>query len=86
MSPGWFNASSQGYSLDYLGSLKRPFTMTRGGYFVREKGGKAEQVYGKAMPEWRREVKQHPHSRGGQKVRHLAGHGVREAIEAGHGQ
>jgi hypothetical protein len=42
--PAWFDCSPpKGSSFDFLGSLKKPFTRTRGGYFVLQAGGKVTQ-------------------------------------------
>lgn len=54
----WFNASAaKGARFDYLGKLSRPFTMSKGGYWVQSKAGRTSQKFGEDMPEWRRAAK-----------------------------
>lgn len=51
--------------LDILGALRKPFSMTRGGYYVRREVGQesdqfghAEAVFGEAVPRWLRAAKE----------------------------
>lgn len=60
----WFNASAaKGDRFDYMGRLKAPFTMTRGGYWVQSKAGRQSQKFGEGMPDWRRLAKKSEFSR-----------------------
>lgn len=68
VTPSWFNAEATGLTLDWLGRLRRPFTMTKGGYFVRMRGGKVDQVFGEELPEWVRARKRSIYSRAGQRL------------------
>lgn len=56
--PAWFDpqaASTEQF--DYLKHCTRPFELTKGGYIVEIKEGKASQVFGEEFPTWRRELK-----------------------------
>jgi hypothetical protein len=69
VTPNWFDAqAAPGAPMDYLGRVSKPFQMDSGGYYVQVKQGKASQVHGEEVPEWRRDTKSNPHSRAG----HLA--------------
>lgn len=69
VTPSWFNAESPaGIGLDWLGKVRKPFTMTAGGYYVRWRAGKVDQVFGDALPEWIRDRKRSPYSRAGQRL------------------
>lgn len=60
----WFNSqAAKGDRFDYMGRLTKPFTMTRGGYWVQSKAGKSSQKFGEGMPDWRRSAKQAEFSR-----------------------
>jgi hypothetical protein len=64
VSAAWFNPmAAKTDQLDYMGRLTRPFTMTRGGYWVQSKAGKATQKFGEGMPEWRKAQKRSQFSR-----------------------
>jgi hypothetical protein len=49
---------------NYLKTLHEPFSMLPGGYQIQMRGGNERQVFGEAMPMWRRETKQKAFSRG----------------------
>lgn len=54
----WFNPlAARGSKLDFMGKLTKPFTLSRGGYWVQLKEGKATERFGAEMPEWLRELK-----------------------------
>jgi hypothetical protein len=77
VTPQWFNASAPtGMSLDALGSLKKPFTMTQGGYWVQMAEGKVTQRFGAELPQWVRDRKESPYSRAGQRLRNLPGQSI----------
>jgi hypothetical protein len=60
----WFNPmAAKTDKFDWMGNLKAPFTMSRGGYWVQLKGGKVTQKFGTQMPKWLREVKMSSESR-----------------------
>jgi hypothetical protein len=46
--PSWFEPFQHppGTKFDHLGLLKRPFTLTKGGYVIIKKDGKVTQIYG----------------------------------------
>lgn len=58
VTPRWFDPQARHTrGLDYLGKVSRPFTMTKGGYWVQEKEGAITQKYGEEFPEWKKELK-----------------------------
>lgn len=60
----WFNPlAARGDVFDYMGKLKAPFTMSKGGYLVQMRGGQTTEKFGEAMPEWLREVKRQSRTR-----------------------
>jgi hypothetical protein len=66
VTPSWFDAqAATGASMDYLGRVTQPFQMDQGGYYVHVKAGKPTQVFGREVPEWRRDTKSHVNSRAG---------------------
>src|SRR5262249_23507241 len=62
--PAYFNVDAPG-PYDHLGALKKPFSLDKGGYAIRERATKEEEKYGrrfgvefdKAMPDWQRAEK-----------------------------
>lgn len=46
--PAWFEPFNHptGTKFDHLGLLKKPFSMTKGGYMIIKKGGKVTEVFG----------------------------------------
>ena len=69
VTPSWFNAEAvKGQTLDWLGKVAKPFQMTKGGYYVRWRGGKVDQVFGAELPEWVRARKRSIYSRAGQRL------------------
>lgn len=60
----WFNPMApRGSQFDYLGKLKAPFTMSKGGYWVQTTAGRVTQKFGEQMPKWLREAKLRPNTR-----------------------
>jgi hypothetical protein len=55
LHPAWFEPFKHppGTIFDHLGLLKKPFTMTRGGYVIVKKKGKVSQRYGSKAKERR---------------------------------
>jgi hypothetical protein len=55
LHPAWFEPFKHpaGTKFDHLGLLKKPFTMTRGGYVIRKKNGKVSEVFGSRAKEMR---------------------------------
>src|SRR5262245_41797832 len=53
--PAWFEPFQHpaGTKFDHLGLLKKPFSMTKGGYVIIKKKGKVSQVYGTKAKEKR---------------------------------
>lgn len=70
--PAFFNPNAPpGTRLDYLHKLSRPFTMTRGGYQIRRApDGSSANVYGSALPDWKRTDKEHPAARTARRTLH----------------
>lgn len=61
--PEWFTSTPvPGTQFDYLGKLKQPFSLSKGGYAIKMQGGKVNIVYGEART-WRGDMKLHPASR-----------------------
>jgi hypothetical protein len=62
--PEWFDSVNvRGARFDQMGRLKKPFTMTAGGYMVvKDKSGDHE-VYAKSYPEHKKPGKTHPAAR-----------------------
>lgn len=79
----WFNPNaSRGDQFDFLGKVKRPFTMSRGGYWVQERTTAQTQKMGRTVdndfppllfdahfPEWLKPIKEASHSRSQRKLR-----------------
>lgn len=62
--PAWFDPlTPRGTKVDYLGKLKTPFTLSKGGYWVQMRAGAVTQKFGEQMPQWLRDTKQHPATR-----------------------
>lgn len=60
--PAFFNPYAKlpdNAPFNYLNTLKAPFTMLAGGYSIQRTGGPGteSQVFGEAMPQWRRDMK-----------------------------
>jgi hypothetical protein len=53
--PAWFEPFKHppGTKFDHLGLLKRPFSMTKGGYMITMKAGKVKEVFGSKAKEKR---------------------------------
>lgn len=53
--PSWFEPFKHppGTKFDHLGLLKKPFTMTKGGYMIIKKKGKVKEVFGSKAKEKR---------------------------------
>ena len=49
--------ASPSTKVDYMGNLKKPFTMSKGGYWVQMQAGKTSQKFGEDLPDWMRELK-----------------------------
>jgi len=64
VTPAWFDplAPAPG-QFDKLGELTAGFSVLKGGYMVVQTGGKEQQVFGTAFPNWRKEMKTGPLAR-----------------------
>ena len=53
--PSWFEPfrHPRGTKFDHLGLLKKPFSMTKGGYIIIKKKGKVSEVFGSKAKEKR---------------------------------
>jgi hypothetical protein len=68
VGPHYFDNGATGKRYDWLNKLRSPFTMTHGGYMVlRHAPGTEKQVFGMAMPEWKRQMKSLRLGHGGMK-------------------
>lgn len=59
----YFDAHSRAGVYDFLGLLKKPWTMLPGGYQIFRTGGKITQKYGRSFPAWRKTAKSFPAAR-----------------------
>lgn len=60
----WFNPmAARSDKFDYMGRVKTPFTLSRGGYWVQAKEGKTTQKFGAEFPDWVRRMKEHDPTR-----------------------
>jgi hypothetical protein len=66
--PAWFDAQGKG-PFDYLGLLKKPFSLLKGGYMVYATEERDRQKFGDNFPEWRREMKQAEYTRTQRRIR-----------------
>jgi hypothetical protein len=66
--PAWFDAAPpKGAKFDYMGKLKAPFTMSKGGYMIVMKAGAVKNIFASKVVEKKHlksESKSHPASRG----------------------
>jgi hypothetical protein len=55
LHPSWFEPFKHppGTKFDHLGLLKKPYTMTKGGYMIIKKAGKVKEVFGSKAKEKR---------------------------------
>lgn len=58
---------------DYLGKIKKPFTMTEGGFMQVRKAGKVENIFGARFPDWQKTPKKFPAARSFQRAEGHAG-------------
>lgn len=62
--PEWFDKENRpGARFDYMKVLKKPFTMSKGGYMIVMRAGKEESVFAAKYPKWRMPGKKHAASR-----------------------
>jgi hypothetical protein len=96
VTPAWFNADATHLSLDYLGKARRPFGLTKGGYYVRANTSTASQVlgalgrrgsvtrpqlvFGDDVPQWVRQARLREFTRVGQRLHHRPGKTVKESL------
>jgi hypothetical protein len=71
--PNFFNPEASfkvNGPFNYLKSVEEPFTILAGGYAIVRTGGPGTetQVFGETMPQWRKDTKKIPVSRGGRRV------------------
>lgn len=64
VTPLWFETYGiEGRRFDHLCSLVKPFSLTPGGYAIRRRDGVVENVWGREVPAWLRQLKTMPGSR-----------------------
>ncbi len=63
--PTWFNpmGTVKDAPFDFLRTLSKPFSMSRGGYMIVAQAGKVSQVFSESMLEWRKELKKNEFAR-----------------------
>jgi hypothetical protein len=70
--PQFYNpqATAADGPFNFLKSLTKPFQILAGGYSIQRTNGPGTetQIFGEAMPEWRRETKRKSFSRGGRRI------------------
>lgn len=55
---------------DHLGRLKKPFSMTDGGYLIyRKADGTVEEIFGSLFPEWKKTGKKHAAARSSRRLK-----------------
>lgn len=58
--PAWFDVRAKSTDqFDWLKKVRRPFTLTHGGYEVYRAEGQEQQRFGEEYPEWRKATKNH---------------------------
>lgn len=64
VTPAWFDPqAATGSQFDYLGNVKAPFTMSKGGYVVYSTQGNPQQKFDETYPEYRKQIKARPHAK-----------------------
>lgn len=63
VTPAYFTDDPLGKPLDHLGKLHKTFDIAKGGYQVRMKGGRVDNVYGRDFPDRVRAGKEASHGR-----------------------
>jgi hypothetical protein len=63
VTPAYFTDDPLGKPLDHLGSLDKTFDIARGGYQIRMKGGRVDNVYGREFSDKVRTGKEASHGR-----------------------
>jgi hypothetical protein len=71
--PNFFNPQAtvgKNGPFNYLKSVQAPYTILSGGYAIVRTGGPGteKQIFGEAMPQWRRDMKQAQFARGGRRM------------------
>jgi hypothetical protein len=59
----YFDARSRAGVYDFLGLLKKPWTMLPGGYQILRSAGEITQKFGRSVPAWKKEAKSFPAAR-----------------------
>jgi hypothetical protein len=59
----WFDVNNSGDPVSHLGTIKKPFQLAKGGYWVQATEGRTSQKFGEGFPEWLKALKQHEHTR-----------------------
>lgn len=64
VTPDWFDDLASG-PFDFLGVLKKPFSLAKGGYATISQAGALKQVFGEHYPGWKKDtpVKSRPNGR-----------------------
>lgn len=66
--PAFFDPHARG-PYNHLGTLRRPYTLGKGGYWVQLAEGKATQRFGEDVPNWVRAAKSHAFARAQRRTR-----------------
>jgi hypothetical protein len=59
----YFDVQSRAGIYDFLGLLKKPWTMLPGGYQIVRSGGAITQKFGRSVPKWKKQAKSFPAAR-----------------------
>jgi hypothetical protein len=69
VTPAWFDPLAPATAqFDKLGHLSAAFSILTGGYVVYESAGQAQQKFGDAFPDWRKQMKTGPLARTRQRL------------------
>lgn len=66
----WFDPNNAADPVSFLKTIRKPFTLAKGGYWVQAIEGRTSQKFAEAFPDWLRAAKQHERTR---TTRHATG-------------
>lgn len=69
VTPAFFDPHAR-RPFNHLGTLRAPFTLARGGYWVQLAEGRASQRFGEDVPDWVKTVKSHAFARATRRTTH----------------
>jgi hypothetical protein len=75
VTPAWFDPQAKAGPFDYLGTIKAPLTLSKGGYVVvLGANGQPQNIFGDQREEWRTEAKASNLSRTAKRLQHRKVH------------